>query len=338
MKITISSSARCSLGAFAAAAVFTGCSGVTGSTADPGSMPLVRQSAATPGLLRVTAMVHSDRARSRLAPDAAQSTLFYISDVGTNDVYIYSYPKGRFEGALTGFASPMGLCADKTGNVFITNFGTSQIFEYAHGGTSVIATLSDPGYYPQGCAVDPKTGNLAVTNFSNGNGLGNVALYIGAKGSPAAHYTDSNISQMFLCGYDDKGNLFADGETSNDAFAFAELPRGSNSFTDIALNQFINEPGGGVQWNGTSVAIGDSTTDVIYRFAISGTHGTEVGSTSLDGAFDVVQFSIRGSKVVGPYSPSIGIWDYPAGGTAIKTIEGGAFNEPVGSAISVLKR
>lgn len=272
-----------------------------------------------------------------MAPDA-QDALLYVSDVGTNDVYVYTYPKGKVEGTLTGFATPDGLCVDKTGDVFITNFGTQQIFEYAHGGTSAIATLSDAGFYPQGCAIDPKTGNLAVTNYNNGSGLGNVALYIGAKGNPSAHYTDRNIQQMFLCGYDNKGNLFVDGEKSNGAFAFAELPHGSNSFTDIALNQFINEPGGGVQWNGTSVAVGDSTTDVIYRFTISGTHGTEVGSTSLDGASDVVQFSIRGSKVVGPYSPSVGIWNYPAGGTAIKTLEGGAFNEAIGSAISVVKR
>ena len=46
------------------------------------------------------------------------------------------------------------------------NDGASQMVEYAHGGTSSIATLGDPSEYPEGCAVDPATGNLAVANFS----------------------------------------------------------------------------------------------------------------------------------------------------------------------------
>jgi hypothetical protein len=53
--------------------------------------------------------------------------------------------------------------------VFITDTSTSQILEFAHGGTTPINTLSDYDYQPVSCAVDPKSGNLAVT--SGGLGL-----------------------------------------------------------------------------------------------------------------------------------------------------------------------
>jgi hypothetical protein len=175
-----------------------------------------------------------------------------------------------------------------------------------------------------------------VTNYSNGNGPGNVAIYKGAMGSPT-YYTDSDISQMFLCGYDNKNNLFVDGVTSSSAFAFAELPSGSASFANITLNQFINEPGGGVQWDGKHMAVGDSTVDTIYQFTISGTNGTEVSSTPLNDAFSVGQFWIQGPNVIGPYIPDVGIWSYPTGGSATKTIHGGSFNEPFGSTISEVK-
>ena len=93
--------------------------------------------------------------RPWIAPDAKKKDLLYISDRGTNDVYVYSYPRGKLNGTLTGFNDPDGECVDKTGDVFITNFLSSNIIEYAHGGTSPIATLSDPGYYPADCSVDP---------------------------------------------------------------------------------------------------------------------------------------------------------------------------------------
>ena len=34
--------------------------------------------------------------------------------------------------------------------------------EYYYKGTKPVRTLSDPGYYTQGCAIDYKTGDLAV--------------------------------------------------------------------------------------------------------------------------------------------------------------------------------
>ena len=88
--------------------------------------------------------------RSWIIPKATSGNLVYASNSDSEygpAVYVYSYPKGELVGKLTDFASgyyPQGLCADSSGDVFVTtNQGTknpsqSNIYEYAHGGTSPI--------------------------------------------------------------------------------------------------------------------------------------------------------------------------------------------------------
>lgn len=288
---------------------------------------------------RVGKMALPDHSLSWMAPDARRRDLLYVSDsfpYGSNDVFVYSYPRGKLKGKLTGFNEPSGQCVDKAGNVFITNFGASQILEYAHGGKSPINTLSDPGYYPLGCSIDPTTGNLAVTNrLSTSFTAGDVAIYPHASGTPKS-YTDPNFYYYEFCGYDNQGNLYIDGTTKGSALEFATLPSGGASFSTLTLNQGIGFPGG-VQWDGTHLAIGDQSAAVIYEFAISGSSGTKVGSTPLTGSKDVVQFWIHGAKVIGPDAglKDVGYYNYPAGGSPTKTITG--LGEPVGATISRAK-
>jgi hypothetical protein len=322
----ISDLGRYALCICAAMVILAGCGASQSPIGAPGAMP---QSANA---------VRPDHGRSWMAPDAKKKDLLYVSDVGTDDVYVYSYPKGTLKGTLTGFTNPVGECVDKTGDVFITDFFSSNILEFAHGGTSPIATLSDPGYYPTGCSVDPTTGNLAVTNEETavGSGQGDVAIYKDAKGSPKAHYADPHIYYMYFCGYDNAGNLFVDGQTSDSAFGFGKLPSGGSSFTNITLNQSIAYPGG-VQWDGKNTAVGDEQTGVIYEFTIKRKKGTKVGSTPLVGASAVYQFWIQGAKVVAPSedTQSVMIYNYPAGGSATKTITG--LDSPAGATVSRAK-
>jgi hypothetical protein len=337
--MTISGLVRYAFGVCTLMGTLAGCGGSqinpSGAMQGVAQPSVAAQSLLSPFAQRSGAMaVHHDHSRSWMAPQAQRDSLLYISDLGTNAVYVYSYPKGTLLGTLTGFDAPFGECVDNKGDVFIANYEASNIPEYAHGGTSQIATLSDPGYLPGDCAVDPTTGNLAVTNFmTTGNGQGTVAIYKDAKGKPKAYYTDPVISQMAFCAYDKAGNLFVDGVTSGDTFAFAELPKGSTSFRKISLNQHINSPNG-VQWDGTHMAVEDGSVGVIYRFAISGMKGAEVGSTPLIGSSNVVDFWIDGSKVIGPNNEagSVTFWNYPAGGSGTKTI--GGFVQPIGATVS----
>jgi DNA-binding beta-propeller fold protein YncE len=267
--------------------------------------------------------------------NAKASALLYVSDTETSEVYVYTYPGGKLKQTLAGFTDPGGECADAKGDVFVTNTGAFDVVEYAHGASSPSATLSDPGYFPFGCSVDPTTGNLAVTNFSSasGSGAGNVAIYQRARGKPKKRYSLSTMPSVLLCGYDDKGNLYVDGLTGASATVFAELPKGGKKLREITLDRSIAAPGG-VQWDGKYVAVGDEASDTIYRFSIAGEKGVTAGTVPLSGGSTVVQFWIDGSKIVGPNSGSgtADVWKYPAGGAPIKSI--GGLYVPLGTVIS----
>ena len=114
---------------------------------------------------------------------------------------------------MTGlYSGPDGECSDKVGNVFITIQG-EKIVEYAHGGTKPIATLNDPGYYPNACSVDPTTGDLAVANVSGPTKhRGSLAVYKHARGAPKFFVDpDYEFQTYYFCGYDPMGNVFVDG-------------------------------------------------------------------------------------------------------------------------------
>ncbi len=300
----------CALSLFVA-----GCGGLTSPTTLPPAAPQI--SAAKP---------------------MAHGALLYVSDTGSSEVYVFSYSKGKLLQTLSGpFAEPGGECVDDNGNVFITNTGGSNVIEYAHGGSTPVATLKDNGWFPIGCAVDPATGNLAVTNFStSSSGPGNVVIYKHAKGKPTGHYMDSAMPNMLLCSYDGASNLFVDGLTQGSAFAFAELRHGATKLTNISVNQSIGSAGG-VAWDGTYVTIGDQTTNTVYQFTVSGKHATKAGSTMLGGAIEVFQYWIDGAKVIGAdaLGGDVGIWNYPAGGSATKTISG--LYAPLGAVVSRAK-
>ena len=275
--------------------------------------------------------------RSESARAAATSALLYVSDVGTNEIYVYSYPGGSPAGSLKGFATPLAECADAAGNVFVVNTNKSDVLKYAHGGKKPIAILKDGGQLPQDCAHDRVTGDLAVTNYSpSGSNVGSVAIFKQAKGNPRV-LKDANVLQYLFCAYDGKGNLFVDGLDFSFNFVLIELPRGSTKFTKIALNQRF-AGWGGVQWDGKDLAIGDAAT-TIYRFAISKQKATRVGVTQLRRASNVVQFSIQGTSLIAADGPNggkrdVGFWKYPAGGNPIKTLPG-KFKNPSAVALSL---
>jgi len=277
--------------------------------------------------------------RSWMNPDAKKYNLLYLSSRGTEDVYVYTYPGGTLEGTLTGFATPQGECVDKVGDVFITDTSVAKIYEYAHGGPSPKATLSDPGGYPQGCSVNPETGDLAVADIGGNpsSSQGNVGIYINASGTPT-YYTDSSLYRPYFCGYDMKGDLFVDGlERPSGGFQLAELPNGGSSLTNITLNQTVSWPGG-VQWSGKYLAVGQEGdgyqgSTVVYEFSIKHSNGTLHNTTSFPDAYSIYQFWIDGATIIAPDYDGmyVGFFDYPAGGSPYKSI---SLSYPFGAVVS----
>ncbi len=259
---------------------------------------------------------------SWVSPEAKSRNLMYISDLDDQVVGIFSWPGGSLLGQITGFFNPEGLCVDKAGNVWVTNdtgSGVHQITEYAHGGTTPIANLLDNDGRTNGCSINPVNGDLAVTNFFGATGQGSVSIYKNAQGTPLK-YVSNDIYYYYYCGYDNNGNLFVDGWSAGSSFAFAELPKGGRKLKTIVLDHAITYPGG-VQWDGRHMAVGDQYGP-IYQFDISGTQGTEVGSTPLDQSTQIVQFWIQGGRVIGPneHSANAMVWKYPVGGSPTKTL------------------
>lgn len=265
-------------------------------------------------------LTHDEPTQSWMASDAATQDLLYVSDVDA--VLVYSYPRGKLEGVLRNFYISQGECVDQAGDVFITDQGYNKIFVYAHGSKKRQRTLTGYGG-PVGCSVDPTTGDLAASAQNYG-----VAIYKHASGTPTV-YTDSDFNEYYWCGYDDRGNVFVDGQSDKNAFEFAELSKGSSTLETITLNQSMGFPGG-VLWDGKHIAVGSyypppSGQPVVYQFAIKGSEGTKVGTTLLgSGASDVKVFWIQGKTLVAPNTYTGGsnvlFYRYPAGGGATKTI------------------
>lgn len=269
--------------------------------------------------------------------------LLYVSDVGTFTVHVYTYPALKPAGKLTGFNEPQGLCADSAGNVWVTNTNVYQVREYAHGGTTPIATLHDDFGYPVGCAVDPSSGNLAVTNLQNFSGAAIVLLYKHARGTPAV-YSNKDIAYYYFAGYDGSGNLYVSGQTSQHGFALGVLARGAKSISGVAVSGGTIYFPGTVAWNGSNLVLGDqrcknSASSCLYRLTVSGKTAHVVGSTPLGGACDVAQAWVGASRVAaGEYQscshgPSgAALWRYPAGGKPAAQVTG--LLQPVGAVVS----
>jgi hypothetical protein len=271
-------------------------------------------------------------ARSWIAPEAKKGALLYVSGGNSSSsvVEMFTYPKGKAAGELTDLSYPSGMCVDKAQDVFVTQLdGPRDIVEYAHGGTTPIATLSDPEEFPIGCSIDPTTGNLAVANELGTYGAGSISIYAGAKGSAEGPYSDSAFHEIWFCGYDDQGNLFIDGVNSSDQFEFAEMPEGSSSFTNISLNQRFHWPGG-IQWDGKYVAVGDREGGVIYQ--TNGAGGQIVGTTTMRGVGIVSQYFIDGKTVIAPNNATAMFYHYPKGGKPFRTLD--APTDPFGAVVS----
>jgi hypothetical protein len=289
-----------------------------------------------------------DSAQGRLAQDDMQPTgstgavpqeaksgnLLYLAAPGEG-ISVLSYPRGKLLQTLDTYDWPEGLCSDRDGNVWVALPLNLSVAEYAHGGSSPIATLADPREEPLGCAVDPRSGNLAVASA-----LGSIQVYSHASGS-AQSYKLSGVEMLNFCTYDDKGNLFADGESDSGTFELIELPKGSSSLRQISIAATISGEYA-IQWYGKDLAVQASQGSgeaVIDRIRINGSTGSVVGTTTLDieGNPYGAQFTLFRGMVILPEDESVGVWNYPQGGDPIKTFAGLDKQPFLGATVSAIE-
>ena len=247
----------------------------------------------------------------------ANEPLLYMADGEEVDIYSMA---GKQVGALKGFGfeAVYGLCSDSQGNVWVTYGGS--LLEYTHGGTIPIAQVYTPAA-PFSCAVDPTTGDLAVTEDSEGTA--NVAVYQAIYGTPQI-YTDSAIDSYDYCTYDASGNLFVNGIRGRQMH-LTELPSGGSTLGTVTLDEKIGRIGG-LQWDGQYLAFGDSLSHVVYQFSVAGGHATTVSTTHFTGwtgrIFKTIEpFAIYNGVIVLTFSKrQTGFWKFPAGGKSAHRI------------------
>jgi hypothetical protein len=256
--------------------------------------------------------------------------LAYVGNGGTNSIDVYSYPSFTpFEQLPT--AGSLG-CADPAGNVWFIE-SNSTLVEYAHGGTTPIATLQDPGNYATSCAVSSSSDTLAVANiFTTQDGPGNIALYAHEKGKPriiqAAQHT-------YFLTYDDRDNLFGDGESSSYQFELFELAKGATMIEPLTVGGATIQFPGSVQYAGSTLNVVDQEAAANYELRVKGDAATVVGTTPLSDSSDPVQCAIYGKRITcaDAGNAQLAMYKYPAGGQPIKTVTG--LYEPTGIVLSV---
>jgi hypothetical protein len=337
--------AGCKSGALITVALLTACSSGPQLALNPAVQPAQGVgTVASAALLPTeagTTPVHPDPSESWISPDAVNApALLYVSDSKSYDVYMYSFPALKLTGKLTGFFEPQGECSDKRGDVWIANTGSFQILEYARGRKNPIRSLSDPSGHPVSCAIDPITGNLAVTDLFGNSGAGGVLVYKNAAGTPTPY---SNPSQFYYYfdGYDAKGNLYVSGQSRKRSYMLSVLPKGKKSMSTVTVRGGTIYFPGTVQIVGATLALGDQKCkdqkrSCLYQATISGTTATIKHTTPLNGSCDVGQVVIEGRQLAGGERCGIGsstnVWAYPAGGAPTKRAKG--VGVPVGAAIS----
>ncbi len=243
------------------------------------------------------------------------SDLLYVVNVTNNSVGVYEYPAGTPVGTLSGFTHPQGACTDAAGDVFIANTGAHDIVEYVHGGTHAQRTLDDGQYRPAGCAIDSLTGDLAVANDGTGKpgSSGNVAVYRDARGTPQ-YFT--GLHAYISCAYDDRGDLFVDGEYDSNYY-LEELPRGGAALETIHFQNF--QVLHFIGWDGSYITdeVPETNWSAIYRFKISEAKAHLQGVTTVSRSGYV--FFDRPRVVVAAKS-EVAIFDYPSGAGPTKKI------------------
>jgi len=271
----------------------------------------------------------------RPAHHHGSSSLLYVSNVGDSTVTVYAPTSGKPVSTLEVPPAPEGECTNSAGTVWIVNEDAAAIVEYAHDNTKEVAKLADPGNYPSGCSVSPKTGDLAVANIASNNGgpAGDLAIYADAKGSPTI-YQNENIYRYYYCGYDSSGDLFVDGIQQDGKFVFAELPSGASKLTVLTLKESISTPGG-VEWDGKHITVGDASTSTIYQLSISGNTASVVGTVGIKGG-NAAAYYVDGTDVVALIAGSseVGTWKYPAGGKPTSTLKLTGTDEPFDVVVS----
>jgi len=291
-----------------------------------------------------TALRSPSREISWMGKGVKEQDLLYVSN-RDGVVNVYRYWQHTLVGVLTKFKSPLGECSDSAGNVYIADGQAQKIYEYAHGGTKAIRTLDDSPYLPEGCAVNPKTGDVAVANYGQGYyKTGNIAIFRRASGKPLL-YSAASYDHFVACGYDRRGDLLASSTFGSDPYYsdFYYLPKEGVKLLPMDLpgpsRSWYWSSGVSVAWDGRYWVVG--SYDTLFRYTIN-IKAYYVSTITLDASINEAAIyhpveKSHSEQLVGAdesaTKPAVYYWNYPAGGSHVAEITKG-LDRPYGVAVS----
>lgn len=280
---------------------------------------------------------------------AAQHDLLYVANEN-GIVNVYRYWQRTLAGVLTDFDVPLGICSASDGSVYIADYRGKKIVKYAHGGRRPIATIDTSPDDPYGCAVDQKTGNLAVANVNGGgHQAGSLAIYVHGTGKPT--YYTYNYLHFISCAYDDRGDLLATGDrpfsgSANTSFLY--LPRKSHTLINMNLagpsQSWLWGEVDGVAWDGKYWVV-DYGDLYLYTINVQAQYVGVIDITATNGFVGPIAF-YRGSihrpatqVVAGSFQTisgknAVDYWMYPKGGNPFAVITKD-LDQPYGVGISL---
>jgi hypothetical protein len=156
------------------------------------------------------------------------STLLFVNDEGTEDVYVYSTSTGEVVGTLSGVGFA-GLATNSSGQLAIGTLdpstGEGLINTYtvtSDGATSNGVTLSISSGFPDGITYDKK-GDIYASDFPSSNVDFFSASTVSSGGGPTKTYTLPDFEYVYYV--QAFGNtIYVDGDTE-DGFGVGELTK-----------------------------------------------------------------------------------------------------------------
>jgi len=320
---------RHALAGWVAVAMLAGCGG---------SQPPIGAQRAVPQIPAIAN--HAERGGPWMLRGATSQYLLYVTNYST--VWVYTYPQLKHVMTLKGFYSASAECTDAAGNVYVTNEKPVAIYEYQHGGTKRIKTFRLKRGGADGCAIDPTSGDLAVS------GNGSTVTIFEPGGSKQHTINDPAMFYNIYCTYDTNGDLFVDGlANATGKTRLAELRQGTKSFVAISSDTALALTDN-IQWDGTYLTAlyyihghHKQYKPFIAQLSVKQSKATKVAAHSLDApAYRILQYYISGGTLFvpnwyyeqGKELTNVLVYKYPSGGAPTTSFS--KVNDPRGVVIS----
>ncbi len=229
-------------------------------------------------------------------------------------------------------------CSKGSHTFWVVEENSHQVVEFAASRKKIaqpIKTLavpvgSSPYAAPWDCAVDPTTGNLAVSVADTSS------VVIFANGSGSGQTISDTMGGTGWSAYDAQGNLFVQG-FKNHKPALVELPKGQTEFQEISLPSTITTLSTlgccTIRWDGTYLAWLNTDGFIVYRLNINGNQAYIEDTVTLSKGSLCAWFGIwaeAGLFFCGTEGKYVNVYDYPAGGSPIAMLGPLKVGEDVG--------